>query len=69
MSERAQWLTVEQAAGELQVSIETVRRWIRGGELPALALGSRRGGYRLKPEDVDRFIEARYGREGKALAA
>ncbi len=69
MSDRAQWLTVEQTAEELQVSIETVRRWIRSGELPALELGSRRGGYRLKPEDVDRFIEERYGRVGKTLAA
>jgi excisionase family DNA binding protein len=69
MNERTQWLTVEQAAEELQVSIETVRRWIRAGEMPALAMGSRRGGYRLKPEDVDRFIEERYGRVGKALAA
>ena len=57
------WLTVEEIATRLQVHIETVRRWIRSGELPGLSLG-RRAGYRVKEADLDRFLERRqYRRE------
>lgn len=56
-----QWLTVEQVAGTLQVSQETVRRWIRNGELPVLDISGGRGGYRIKRSDLDAFIAARYG--------
>lgn len=64
-----EWMTVEQVADWLKVEVETVRRWIRRGELPVLDLRSRKTGYRLKPEDVEAFIAERYGPMGKALAA
>lgn len=56
-----QWLTTAQVAELFQVTEETIRRWIRAGDLPVLDLGGRKGGYRIKRADVDRFIEQRYG--------
>lgn len=55
------WLTVEEVAKLFRVAEETVRRWIRAGELPVLDLGGRKGGYRIKRADLDGFIEQRYG--------
>ena len=60
------WLTVQQVAEELQVDEETVRRWIKRAELPALELGSRKMGYRIKRADLDEFVEERY--RGKIAA-
>jgi excisionase family DNA binding protein len=70
MSEKRepQWLTVEEVAGMFRVAEETVRRWIRRGELPVLDLGGPRAGYRIRQEDLDRFIEQRYGPLGKTAA-
>ncbi len=68
MAEREEWLTVEEVTALLKVSIETVRRWIRAGELPVLRIGGRRGGYRIRRADLDTFIERRYGPLGKAAA-
>lgn len=50
------WLTVTDVAELLQVTEETVRRWIRRSELPALNLGGPRAGYRVYPSDLERFI-------------
>ena len=58
MDKRAGWLTTEEAANYLQVSVETMRRWGRTGEIPAAKLGNR-GGFRFRREDLDRFLEAR----------
>jgi excisionase family DNA binding protein len=55
-------LTVAQAADYLQVSIDTVRRWCRTGELRCITLGDR-AGYRIRQEDLDRFLEARGGND------
>ena len=63
-----EWLTVEEVAETFRVNIETVRRWIRAGDLPALSLGGPRSGYRIKRADLDAFIAARYGAMGKAAA-
>lgn len=60
------WLTVEDVSNQLQVNIETVRRWIRAGELEVLSLGSRRGGYRIHPDALDAFIGLRYGRANES---
>ena len=61
------WLTVQAVAELLQVNEETVRRWIRAGDLEVLDLGSR-AGYRIRQEDLDAFIAERYGPVGKAAA-
>lgn len=69
MSERneQEWRTVAQVAELFQVHEETVRRWIRDGQLPVLDLG-KKAGYRLRPADLDAFIAARYGPLGKDAA-
>ena len=58
MAEPKKWYTVQDVVQELQVHEQTVRRWIKSGELPAHALGDR-AGYRVAREDVDAFMERR----------
>ena len=65
---RDSWLTVEQVAELLQVAQETVRRWIRSGELPVLDLGGPKTGYRIRRSELEVFIAARYGPVGKVAA-
>ncbi len=67
VGESTEWLTVAQVAQRLQLNDETVRRWIRAGELPALDLG-KKAGYRVRPEDLAAFLEARYGLAAKSAA-
>ena len=62
------WLTVQDIAQDLRVHEETVRRWIRNEELPAILLGSSKGGYRVRRADYDRFLEERFGELGKGAA-
>lgn len=62
------WLTVQEVAEHFRVNEETVRRWIRSGDLPVLELGGPRAGYRIRRSDLDRFTDARYGAQGKAAA-
>ncbi len=54
-------LSVEQVARELKVNPETVRGWIRSGELVAIDLG----GYRIKRSDLNDFLERRKKPRGK----
>jgi excisionase family DNA binding protein len=64
------WLTVEQAAEQIQVHPESIRRWIREGKL-AGSLISRRGGYRIRQADLEGFLERRMApgfAEGKLAA-
>ncbi|MFL5760591.1 MAG: helix-turn-helix domain-containing protein [Thermomicrobiales bacterium] len=58
MDESKRWFTVQDLVEELQVHEQTVRRWIKSGELPAYALGDR-AGYRVAREDVEAFLERR----------
>jgi excisionase family DNA binding protein len=51
-----QQLTVEEVAAELRVHPETVRQWIRDGELDAFDTGR---GYRISRADLDDFIRRR----------
>jgi excisionase family DNA binding protein len=51
-----EWLTVEDIANDLGVSIETVRNWIRRKKLTAYRVGR---DYRIKRADYDRFLEER----------
>ena len=52
-------LTVEEVAKQLRVSAETVRMWIRTGELDAIDVGK----YLIYPSDLEDFKERR--RTGK----
>jgi excisionase family DNA binding protein len=61
-----EWLTVAEIVAMLKVHEQTVRRWIREDELPAIELG-RRSGYRIRRRDFERFLEGR-STTGKAAA-
>jgi excisionase family DNA binding protein len=50
-----QFLTVEDVAKRLQIHPETVRRWLREGRLEGILMG-RRGGWRIKPESVEKLL-------------
>jgi excisionase family DNA binding protein len=51
------------------VTVNTVRRWIRAGELAALLPGGTKTGYRIRRAALDQFIDQHYGRAGKDKAA
>jgi|CZCB01.1.fsa_nt_gi excisionase family DNA binding protein len=59
-------LTTEEAAEYLQVTVDTVRRYIREGRLKALQLGR---GYRIRLEDLDAFLAGNSGDRGQEQAA
>ncbi len=61
------WYTVADLVEQLQVHEETVRKWIRDGDLRAYAL-SRKSGYRIRETDLREFLEAK-ATETKKLAA
>ena len=52
------WLTVEDICDRLQVHPQTVRRWLRAGELHGVLIGDR-AGYRVHPDDLAAFLRAR----------
>ena len=47
--------TTQQAAEVLQINIQTLRKWVREGKLPASKLGS---DYRITGEDIKSFLDA-----------
>lgn len=54
-------LSVSQVAAELNVSTETVRRWIKSGTLRGTKLkdeNASRGRWRVYPESLREFIES-----------
>lgn len=56
VGQRREYLTVGEVAELLQVHPDSVRRWLRSGQLRGHLI-SRRAGYRIRPEDVRRFAE------------
>lgn len=58
MSAQDPMLTVDDVAGHLGAHPQTVREWIRRGELKASKHGSRIG-YRIKQSDYDAFLARR----------
>ncbi len=50
-------LTLRQAAVYLNVHDETIRRWIKGGRLPAIKVGIA-GHYRVRQADLDKMVSA-----------
>lgn len=57
----ARFLTVSEVAQALRVSNMTVYRLINAGELPALRVGR---SFRLREEDVDKYLSDRYTEAG-----
>jgi excisionase family DNA binding protein len=60
------WYDVKEIVALLSVHEQTVRRWIKQGDLPAVMFG-RKGGYRVRARDLDGFLEAQL-EKGKAAA-
>jgi excisionase family DNA binding protein len=60
VSQQGETLTVEEVAAELRVHPDTVRTWIRSGELDAIDIGRE---YRIYRADLDEFL--RHRRTGK----
>jgi len=54
----SEWLTVEQIATRMQVTPETVRRWLRRRELRGVRL-SDKAGWRIQGAELDRYLAAR----------
>ena len=52
-------MTIMHISKALDVSEETVRRWIRSGQLKASELVSRKQGYRVRYEDLKIFVESK----------
>ncbi len=48
------YLSVAEIARQLNISEDTVRRWIKSGKLEALELG---GQYRIHPQDYEKFLQ------------
>lgn len=53
----SEWLSVEDIANELKVTIDTVRAWIRKKQLPAYRVGR---DYRIRQADYRKFLEDRF---------
>ena len=50
--------TVKEVSEWLRVHQETVRQWLRDGELVGINLGGK-SGWRIRPEEVEAFLERR----------
>ncbi len=53
--------TVNEVAQLIRVSRMTVYRLIRQGDIPAIRVGAR---YRVREDDVHRYLDGGYGRTG-----
>jgi excisionase family DNA binding protein len=58
---KARFSTVAEVAQALRVSNMTVYRLIKAGQLPAVRVGK---SYRLRDEDVDRYLAERFTEAG-----
>lgn len=58
---KARFLTVAEVAAQLRVSNMTVYRLISAGDLPAVRVGK---SYRLREDDVDKYLADRYTEAG-----
>ena len=58
---RARFVTVAEVADQLRVSNMTVYRLVQSGALPAVRVGR---SYRIREEDVDRYLAGQYTEAG-----
>jgi len=62
------WYTVEDLAALLEIHAQTVRRWLKQGDLHGVLLG-RKAGWRIRASEVERFLAERdTAQTGKAVA-
>ena len=59
--ERARFLTVAEVAGQLRVSTMTVYRLLKAGQLASVRVGK---SYRVREDDVDRYLASTYTQAG-----
>ena len=59
--ERPRFLTVAEVAGQLRVSTMTVYRLLQAGQLASVRVGK---SYRVREEDVDRYLASTYTQAG-----
>jgi len=60
-NDRARFLTVAEVAGQLRVSTMTVYRLIKAGQLASVRVGK---SYRVREDDVDRYLASTYTQAG-----
>jgi excisionase family DNA binding protein len=53
--EQNRWLSAEEIAGHLGVSIDTIYRWIAGRSMPAHKVGRL---WKFKTDEVDEWVKA-----------
>jgi excisionase family DNA binding protein len=58
---RSRFVTVAEVASLLRVSNMTVYRLVQSGQLPAVRVGR---SYRIREDDIDRYLAARYTEAG-----
>lgn len=58
---RSRFVTVAEVANQLRVSNMTVYRLVQAGQLPAVRVGR---SYRIREEDVDRYLAEQYTEAG-----
>jgi len=63
-----EWLTAHDVAALLKVHVETVRRWLRTGELRGTHFGGKTG-YRITAREVDAFLARKAEETPGKLAA
>lgn len=51
------FLTVDEVADRIRVNRETVRRWLRSGQLRGTLPGGKRMGYRIPESELRRFLQ------------
>lgn len=61
-----EYLTVDETAARIGVHPQTVRRWLRAGQMLGTLI-SRTAGYRIPRDEVERVLQEGL-REGKATA-
>jgi len=62
-----EYVTVDEAADRIGVHPQTVRRWLRAGQMRGTLI-SRTAGYRIPKDEVERVLEEGL-RQGKAIAS
>lgn len=50
------FITVQEAAEQLQVHPQTVRVWLRQSKLKGRLIGGRKSGYRIPVSEIDRLL-------------
>jgi excisionase family DNA binding protein len=53
-----EWITTQDIAEELDIHVETVRRWLRTGALRGIHVGGK-GGYRIRQSDLEEFLRSK----------